>query len=375
MRTPNRWFLATLLLAGAGTAHADEHPVELGGFLGWHWFSSTNELGSTDPDNSRTPDDAMIFGLRLGTSVTHAISVEGELGLIPTESKADSRDDTLVIAWRANGLYHFDVGARTRLFALVGVGATSQATSDLGGLGADTDAVAHAGVGAKIHVRGDWGVRIDGRLLLPPTTDGGGVTTDWELTVGLSKVFRNEPDAAPATGSSPPAEPPPAEPVHEDTVAPPPDTDGDGLIDADDRCPTQPETANGFEDTDGCPDEIPAAVKQFTGAIEGIRFANDSDKLVGGSTRVLDQAVKALAEYPAVRLEIQGHTDDKGSREHNIDLSQRRAEAVRAYLVSKGVAENRVEAKGYGPDRPAVAGTTAAARAKNRRVEFVILTR
>lgn len=400
MQIKHTLFAAALATpAFVSPALAEERPIEVGGFLGWHIFSGTNELGSDDGDSSRTPADSLIFGVRLGTPITKAIGVEGELGLIPTESKADSRDDTLVLAWRGNALYHVDVTERARLFGLVGLGATSQATSDLGGLTADTDFVAHAGVGAKIHVRDDWGVRLDARLLLPPTTDGGGVTTDVELTIGLARVFRGEPAApAPAPAEPPPPPPPGEDPdpdgdgvqggadgapldpedrdgFQDDDGVPDLDNDGDKVLDADDRCPLEAETVNSFEDGDGCPDEVPAAIKQFTGAIEGVVFANNSDRLIGRSGKTLDAAAKVLAEYPSLRLEIQGHTDDTGDRAYNLDLSQRRADAVRTYLVGKGIAADRLEAKGYGPDRPAVTGTTAAARAKNRRVELSVLSR
>jgi len=149
-----------------------------------------------------------------------------------------------------------------------------------------------------------------------------------------------------------------------------PDTDGDGIPDIDDRCPKIP----GVPEYQGCPPPPPDdVVKRFTGTIEGITFAVDSDEIRPTSFEVLDQAARLLGEYPALRLLIEGHTSAEGSYQHNVDLSQRRADSVKRYLVDKGVAEDRLETKGFGPDRPVAPNDTEANRAKNRRIEFQIL--
>ncbi len=157
------------------------------------------------------------------------------------------------------------------------------------------------------------------------------------------------------------------------------DNDGDGVNDTEDRCGDQPETKNGYQDTDGCPDEIPAKVKKFTGAIKGINFKPGSADILATSNTVLDQAVAVLKEFGDVKVEIQGHTDDQPPRKggkfaDNIALSQARAESVKAYFLSKGVEEARVSAKGFGDTVPVDPKKTAAARAKNRRVEFKLIS-
>jgi OOP family OmpA-OmpF porin len=153
----------------------------------------------------------------------------------------------------------------------------------------------------------------------------------------------------------------------------PGDSDQDGFLDANDRCPAEPESKNGFEDADGCPDEIPEAVKSFTGVIAGIEFDVNRDTIRASSNTVLDQAAKILKEYPSLRVQIVGHTDDTGTREHNLALSLRRAEAVRNYLVAQGVSVESIEARGAGPDEPLAIEKTREARQKNRRIEFSIL--
>ena len=151
------------------------------------------------------------------------------------------------------------------------------------------------------------------------------------------------------------------------------DNDSDGIADAADQCPGEAESRNGFQDVDGCPDELPEQVKRYTGTIQGIRFANNSDRILPPSFPVLDKAVAVLQEFPDLRVEISGHTDNVGTREKNVDLSQRRAAAVRAYLVSKGIAEDRLTSVGHGPDKPLADNKTAAGKAQNRRVEFNLI--
>ena len=168
---------------------------------------------------------------------------------------------------------------------------------------------------------------------------------------------------------------------------PDPDNDGDGVPDAQDKCPDQPETKNGYQDEDGCPDEIPAKIKLFTGVIQGINFKVSSADLLPSSNGTLNKAVAVLKEFPELKMEVQGHTDDqpfikkKGQQfEDNQALSQGRAESVKAYFVKNGIDESRLTAKGYGSTVPVEDPTTLkgaklnAARAKNRRVEFKLVS-
>jgi OOP family OmpA-OmpF porin len=154
---------------------------------------------------------------------------------------------------------------------------------------------------------------------------------------------------------------------------PDPDNDGDGILDVNDKCPNEPETVNGYQDEDGCPDEIPAAVKKFTGVIQGINFKTGSADITKDSHSVLDKTVQVLADYPDVKLEIGGHTDNVGKAELNLELSQKRAESVKTYLVGKGISADRLTAVGYGMDKPLTANKTAADKAKNRRTEFTLI--
>lgn len=151
------------------------------------------------------------------------------------------------------------------------------------------------------------------------------------------------------------------------------DTDGDGILDPDDRCGKEPETRNGFEDADGCPDELPPTVKRFVGVIQGIYFESNSATIRAKSAPTLDEAAKIFKEFTDIRVEISGHTDNVGKDEYNTDLSKRRTEAVKQYLIDKGVAADRIVTRGAGPAEPIADNKTGAGRAKNRRIEFKIL--
>lgn len=152
------------------------------------------------------------------------------------------------------------------------------------------------------------------------------------------------------------------------------DTDGDGILDDVDDCKDEPETKNGYQDGDGCPDEVPEEVKAFTGAIEGIYFETAKATIRSKSTTTLERAAKVLSDYPDVRVEISGHTDDRGKRDYNMKLSADRAESVKAWLVEHGIDASRITTRGAGPDEPVADNGSRAGRAKNRRIEFEILT-
>jgi outer membrane protein OmpA-like peptidoglycan-associated protein len=213
------------------------------------------------------------------------------------------------------------------------------------------------------------------------------------------------------------------------------DTDHDGIVDRLDKCPEEPEDKDGFQDEDGCPDldndndgilDVADACPNVPGIPEehgcpakdtdgdGVPDHLDNCKAVAGpasnqgcpvedkqlvvlertsikildkvyfdtgkatlqkrSNLLLDQVARVLGEHPYLKLvQIEGHTDDAGAAEANKKLSQDRAESVKAYLVKKGVAAERLRAMGFGSEKPLVNEKTNAAREANRRVEFNIV--
>ncbi len=144
------------------------------------------------------------------------------------------------------------------------------------------------------------------------------------------------------------------------------DSDGDGVDDTKDKCPG---TAAGTKvDASGCP--ILFTEARTPVVLRGVTFETGRSALKPDSYTILDIVAASLVANPDIKIEISGHTDNTGSAATNTRLSQARAAAVQAYLASKGVAPQRMVAKGYGPSQPVAPNTTAAGRAQNRRVEL-----
>jgi OOP family OmpA-OmpF porin len=186
--------------------------------------------------------------------------------------------------------------------------------------------------------------------------------------------------------------------VKVDEVGCPIDSDGDGVPDYLDKCPGTPSgvkvDANGCpldSDGDGVPDDLdkcPGTPKGVpvdgTGCpLEGITvmgdewmvrgnilFALNKANLKPEAKELLGMAADFLKKNPQFVMEVQGHTDSTGPMAWNMELSQMRADSVKAFLVGKGVAEDRLKTKGYGPHEPVSPDDTAENRAKNRRVDF-----
>ncbi|MFC1684157.1 OmpA family protein [Pseudomonadota bacterium] len=138
------------------------------------------------------------------------------------------------------------------------------------------------------------------------------------------------------------------------------DSDGDGVVDSKDKCPGTP--AGVKVNSMGCP---PAVI------LKGVNFELNSAKLTAKSTSVLNTVAESLRGRPDVTVIIAGHTDNTGNDNYNMDLSQRRAQSVVDYLVSKGANAAKLSAKGYGEERPIASNKTTEGRAENRRVEMV----
>ncbi|MBK7389874.1 MAG: OmpA family protein [Bacteroidetes bacterium] len=145
-----------------------------------------------------------------------------------------------------------------------------------------------------------------------------------------------------------------------------PDTDGDGVADNEDRCPT----VKGNIANKGCPEITKEDVKKITQIASKIFFETNSDKLKVASTVQLDELANILKKYDAANLIIEGHTDSQGEDEYNMSLSQKRTESVKMYLMGKGIMESRLTATGFGESKPIADNKTADGRAKNRRVEL-----
>ncbi|HET7502809.1 MAG TPA: OmpA family protein, partial [Kofleriaceae bacterium] len=180
-------------------------------------------------------------------------------------------------------------------------------------------------------------------------------------------------------------EPQPARPAPPRLV----DSDGDGIVDRDDACPTEPEDFDGFQDDDGCPDieedhdkltdtapdpTQPLTLEQVVTLPAPIEFKFDTAIMLPGAETYLNQVLDILNKHSEVqRLEIQGHTSSEGGAEYNLRLSNDRARAVFTWLVERGIDARRLTPHGYGLTRPLFPNDTEPHRQRNRRVQFRLL--
>lgn len=146
-----------------------------------------------------------------------------------------------------------------------------------------------------------------------------------------------------------------------------PDTDGDGILDKDDKCPNEPGTVA----NNGCPEVKPTAEVMATlnSYARTILFDSGKATFQKQTNQVLEAMTAIFKEYPQANFSIEGHTDSDGSNSMNLALSDRRANAVRDYLIANGISADRLSAKGFGEENPIASNSTRAGKRENRRVE------
>jgi outer membrane protein OmpA-like peptidoglycan-associated protein len=154
---------------------------------------------------------------------------------------------------------------------------------------------------------------------------------------------------------------------------PVPDRDGDGINDELDKCPD----VAGIAANDGCPEGKAEVSDKLTRVVntnaQNIVFTGTTVTLMTKSNASLNNIVKILNENPDLKAKIEGHTDNAGDDAKNMTLSANRAEAVKTYLVNKGISADRITTEGFGETMPIADNTTAAGRTKNRRVEIKVM--
>ena len=143
----------------------------------------------------------------------------------------------------------------------------------------------------------------------------------------------------------------------------PVDTDGDSIADVDDSCPDTDEQA--LVDDTGCEVRM--------GAVDGLNFGPDEVTLSDGAEQVIDRYIEVLNRYPEITVTVEGHTDNRGSAESNLELSKERVVSVVRYMVSNGINPDRIKPYGYGESRPRAANATAEGREQNRRIEINVI--
>jgi outer membrane protein OmpA-like peptidoglycan-associated protein len=149
------------------------------------------------------------------------------------------------------------------------------------------------------------------------------------------------------------------------------DKDGDGVLDRKDKCPD----VKGFADTEGCPHLEAEELEIINTAFNNLNFKRASDQITPDSYASLYRLATMLNKKTNYILEVNGHTDNTGNPAGNLALSVRRADAVKKYLMTKGIKDERITTHGYGDTRPLNENKTEEDRAKNRRVELLIKAR
>jgi OOP family OmpA-OmpF porin len=154
----------------------------------------------------------------------------------------------------------------------------------------------------------------------------------------------------------------------------PPDTDGDGIRDDVDACPREKGKPDADPSKNGCPAMVRVTEEEIV-ILEQVQFRTGSSRILPASDELLTQVAMVLAEHPEIiRVEVQGHTDNRGGKRYNKKLSQRRAASVVKWLVKRGnVDASRLTAHGYGMEEPLTDNDTKEGRQKNRRVQFKIV--
>ncbi len=336
-----------------------------------------------DEDTQFTFDVTYMFRRSWGVELmassvwNHGLSVRSPTGTTPL-GEIELLPPTLSVQ------YHFNPDGRIRPYAGVGLNYSPIFNERPSALSVDNGFGPAAQIGVDVGINDRWFVNLAARYIdmdADARLGASGIGTVkvdpfvYGVHVGY-RFGRAAPAAAVPIAAAVASTPPP----------PPPDSDGDGVVDPADACPGTPSgtrvdtrgceldsDADGVADSrDRCPDTpVGTKVDEFGCSLSArleVFFDNNSAVLNGESYADLDRVVKFMNDVPRAAGVLEGHTDSVGNAAANERLSQRRADAVRQYLVSKGIGATRLQAKGFGETRPEADDATPEGRAKNRRV-------
>ncbi len=386
--------VTSFIAALPASAQADARAVSLTPFFGGYTFDGSQDL-KTKP----------VFGLRAGYSLDDKWDLEGVLDYVSTTSKS-GQGDASALNVRVDGLYNIRLNERLVPFLAAGAGVNTVEYPDGSGDGTSTRAALNYGGGIRYFVSDAWALRGDIRhILVIDQLDR--VLGNLEYTVGLNFFFGTASAAAAAAAAPADSDgdgvtddldrcPNTPKGTAVERNGCPLDSDGDGVTDDLDRCPNTPKgtavDGNGCpldSDGDGVTDDLDRCLNTPKGvAVDGngcppvieertmrlnIEFDTDKADIKPQYFDELKRVADVMNANPDITVEIGGHTDNTGSEAYNNDLSARRANSVKDYLVEKfGISADRLKAVGYGPSRPVADNSTSEGRQKNRRIEAVI---
>jgi len=334
---------------------------------------------------------------------------EFELGFAPTHTSPlvvnGAMVDAVNVYWiepRVQARIELMPGRKIEPFLVIGGGspiALSTATKTINsGIIGD----GYLGAGARFDTHKGFALRLDARVAVLPGVDPstgdntlafeGDIGFGLELTVGKKPVPKVEvapPPPADTDGDGIvdaqdkcPSRPEDKDGFEDGDGCPDIDNDGDHVLDIADKCPAEPETMNGVDDDDGCPDTVPAEVDGLRGTIEGLLYADGETAVRDSAKKSLENIKKVMDAHPSLKIVLVGHTDDQEAKAFaepgkpvdmdslNTDLARARAEAVRQALIAMGVQQGRIVVDGVGAEEPVADNSSPKGRLANRRVEL-----
>lgn len=344
---------AAIAFVWSGPAFAQPEPqdqmIEAGVAAGAFVPSAQHELY----DSTLVPPGALgatgfNSSLRLAYFPFAFLGAELESNVAPMQTASGAGAN--LFAFRGHGIVQLP--GRFTPFALIGGGTIGVSSS---ALGSDFDRAFHWGLGAKYYLSDRVAVRLDGRQIVSGARGpDAGNTSHFEVMAGFSlTLWRGEPLERRPFDEDPirivEAPPPAPEPVVEPTPAPVPQE----LVEA--------------------AKEIRRQEEQLEAVLARVHFAFGSAQIRVEDRATLAEAAELLARYAALEVEVVGHTDVIGTHAYNMWLSEKRAVAVRDYLVASGVDATRIHPRGVGPDAPLADNGSVQGRATNRRIEFNVV--
>jgi OmpA-OmpF porin, OOP family len=305
-------------------------------------------IGGFNVDGDLPYTDGQAYGIGLGYNLSEKLGAEFTFHYVNSDYNGDviiggnyidwGKGDTKILIYKLDLLYHLTgllPGDLIVPYLAAGPGMITF-DADHKGVDKENDFLLNYGGGLKIFLTRNLALRGDVRNVI--NFHGGDSYSNLLYTAGLTyEIGGTEKEEVKEEAPAPEPEPVPAPaPV----VTPPP------------------------------PPPAPAAKEQGSIIFRNINFDFDKSNIKPESYPVLDEVTEYLKANPNVKMEVQGHTDSKGTAAYNLKLSDRRAAAVKTYLVGKGIAADRLETKGYGLSKPIAPNDTEENRARNRRVEF-----